>query len=253
MMRRLDFEGCFNFRDLGGWRTRSGGHVRWGRLFRADAVHLMTPGDVRRATDELGIGTLSDLRSEPEIAHGGPGALAELVAARHHLALSTRRAAAIDATVVAASSSDRSPDAMVGNYLTILEASSDLVVAAVQALSDPDTLPGLFFCAAGKDRTGVLSAVVLGALDVHDDDVVEDYVLTGEAIEPIITRFSQTPGAAAMYRDLPPSHFAPYRETMERVVAEIGARYGSFADYLLAKGLSDASLASLRAALVEAP
>ncbi len=47
-MRRVDFEGSFNFRDLGGWRTTDGRAVRWGRLFRADSVHLLTAGDVER-------------------------------------------------------------------------------------------------------------------------------------------------------------------------------------------------------------
>src|SRR5207245_3032688 len=103
---------------------------------------------------------LVELRSEPEITHGGVGALAELVIARHHSPLSSRREpVAIDATVATAQSADRSPDAMVEQYTAILDVSSDLVVASVEALAANDALPAVFFCAAGKDRTGVLSAV----------------------------------------------------------------------------------------------
>jgi protein-tyrosine phosphatase len=251
-VRHHDFEGCFNFRDLGGWKTAEGASVRWGRLFRSDAVHLMTPDDVLRAHQQLGLRTIIDLRSEIEIEFGGMGGLADIVSARHHVPLSSRRATtAVDATVALASSDDRSPDAMVDQYLAILEGSSDLVVGAVAALASADALPGVFFCAAGKDRTGVLSAVVLGALGIRDEDIVEDYVLTGDSIDRIIGRFASTPGSPAMYRDNPPSHFAPYRETMERVIGGVRDQYGSFGAYLVAKGLPTPALEALAATLLD--
>src|SRR4029077_6005242 len=106
----------------------------------------------------------------------------------------------------------------VDQYLGILEQSSDLVVTSVEAFASDEALPGVFFCAAGKDRTGVLAAVVLGAISVRDEEVVADYVLTEESIDAIITRFASSEGAPAMYRDLPSSHFAPVAETMERVI-----------------------------------
>jgi hypothetical protein len=252
VLRRIDFEGSFNFRDLGGWLTHDGRTVRWKRLFRADSVHRMTEADVDRAYNELGVKTLIDLRSEPEITGGGLGLLAELVIARHHAPLTSRReAVAIDATIAAAATPDRSPDVMVDQYLGILDVSSDLVVASVEALAAADALPAIFFCAAGKDRTGVLSAVVLGALGVRDEDIVQDYVLTEETIDLIIGRFAATPGSAAMYREFPASHFAPYAATMEGVVAFVREKYGTFADYLEAHGLASGVLDRLRASLLE--
>ncbi len=250
-VRHWDFEGCFNFRDLGGWKTEGGATVRWRRLFRSDAVHLMTQPDVDRAHRELGIRTIIDLRSELEIKLGGAGGLAELVDARHHMPLSSRNVAAADATVALASSDDRSPGAMADQYLAILEGSSDLIVGAVEALARDEALPGVFFCAAGKDRTGVLSAVVLGALGVRKVDIVEDYVLTAGAIDRIIGRFASTPGAPAMYRDNPTSHFTPHAETMERVIARVDETYGSFGGYLSEKRLPRASLSALAAGLLE--
>jgi protein tyrosine/serine phosphatase len=252
-MRRIDFEGSFNFRDLGGWRTNDGRSVRWNKLYRADSVHLLTEADVERAHAELGIRTLIDLRSDAEVQFGGLGALAGLVVARYHAPIGGHpRSQPIDAAVpVGAASSDRSPDAMVERYLAILENSSDLVVEAVRHLAREDALPAVFFCAAGKDRTGVLAAVVLGALGVRGEDIVADYVLTEESIEAIITRFARNDGAPAMYRELPPSHFAPVAETMERVLDGVRSRYGSFADYLTSHGLGSDELRSLRASLIE--
>src|SRR5688500_6272789 len=132
-MRLIELEGCFNFRDLGGWRTTDGRAVRSGRLFRADSVHLMTRADADRARDELGLRTLLDLRNELEIDATGVGLLADDGLSRRHLPLSSRRGAAVDTATRPAPSADRSADTMFENYLGILEASADLIVEGVEA------------------------------------------------------------------------------------------------------------------------
>jgi hypothetical protein len=196
----------------------------------------MSAADAERAREELGLRSLLDLRNDLEIDGSGMGLLAEAGLARSHLPLSSRRGTAIvDGTQAAAASSDRSPATLAENYLATLEASSDLIVDAVHALATADALPAVFFCAAGKDRTGILSAVVLGAVGVRDEDIVEDYVLTADAIAAIIGRLGAIPGSPNMYRNLPPEHFAPYAETMELVVEGVRGTYGSFAGYLAEK------------------
>lgn len=251
--RVLSFEGCFNFRDLGGYRTNDGRVVRSGRVFRSDSVHLMTEADAARARNELGLRTLIDLRNEIEIQSGGIGVLAHGGVNRLHLNLTSRRrgTAVLDGTA-AASSPDRSPDTMVAQYLAILEVSSESIVAAVDALGNGENLPAVFFCAAGKDRTGVLSAVVLGSLGVRDADIVEDYVLTADSIERIIERFAATPGSPTMYRDIEWSNFAPLHETMERVIEDVRQKYGSFDGYLIEKGLAETTLERFKSALLDA-
>jgi protein-tyrosine phosphatase len=246
-LRRIELEGSFNFRDLGGFETTDGRATRWGRLFRADSVHLLTEADAMRARSVLGIRTLLDLRGEMEIGFGGTGILHERGLVRHHFPLSAK----VDTATSAMAAGDRSPDAMVEHYIAILEGASDLVVSAVTAIADDDALPAVFFCAAGKDRTGVLSAVILGAVGVKDEHIVDDYVLTGETVDLVIGRFAAAPNAPAVYRDNPPSYFAPHAETMERVIADVKGRYGSFADYLVAKGATGSSLERLSANLVE--
>ena len=244
--RRIEFEGSFNFRDLGGFTTNDGRQTRWGQLYRADSVHLLTETDAQRAHDELGIQTLIDLRGETEISFTGTGLLHERGLVRHHFPLSSK----VDSATSAMASGDRSPDAMVAHDLEILETASDLVVSAVEEIAGDDAMPAVFFCAAGKDRTGVLSAVVLGAVDVRDEDIVEDYVLTGETVDQVIGRFASSPHAPAIYRDNPPSYFAPYPESMQRVIDEVRSRYGSFRAYLLAKGADESRIDRLRHSLV---
>jgi protein tyrosine/serine phosphatase len=81
--RRLPFEACFNFRDLGGYETLSGHRVRWGAVFRSDALHRMTGADLELALG-LGLRTVIDLRSSAELEEEGRFAHAD-DAAFHHL------------------------------------------------------------------------------------------------------------------------------------------------------------------------
>ena len=68
--RTLEFDGCVNFRDLGGYRTRDGRQVGWRRLFRADGLHRLSPDDHRRLID-LGVTTVIDLRTVDEAEQRG--------------------------------------------------------------------------------------------------------------------------------------------------------------------------------------
>ena len=68
--RALDFEGCVNFRDLGGYRTADGLEVGWRRLFRADGLHRLTEADRRQLID-LGVATVIDLRTVDEAVQRG--------------------------------------------------------------------------------------------------------------------------------------------------------------------------------------
>jgi protein-tyrosine phosphatase len=250
--RRIDFEGSFNFRDLGGFTTDDERTTKWGRLYRADSVHLFTEADVARARQALGLKTLLDLRSDMEVEFTGLGLLAEDGTSRIHLPLTGEGGyTVVDGVQVTLSTGDRSPDTMVEISRAMLRASGPLLVQAVDALANDETLPAVFFCAAGKDRTGVLSATVLGALGVRDEDIIEDYVLTGETIDAVIGRFAANPNAPALYKDNPASYFTPYAETMERVLNHVREDYGSFAEYLLANGLEQSSLNALAVGLLE--
>ena len=79
--RLVRLDGCFNFRDLGGYATRDGRRVRWRRLYRSDALHHLSDADLRHVRDELGVRTIVDLRSSAERSGGTPASMAETRAA----------------------------------------------------------------------------------------------------------------------------------------------------------------------------
>src|SRR5579859_4556528 len=173
--RVVDLEGCFNFRDLGGYRTVDGRCVRWQRLFRADGLHRLTEADLAHLAG-LGLATVIDLRTEKELDEVGRIAWPAPDLAFHHLPMldvlpdRTTYPAWVDAGYVA----DR--------YVAMLEKGRDAVAEALAILTDPTAYPAVFHCAAGKDRTGLLAAVVLGLLNVSDEDIVADYALSQHAM-----------------------------------------------------------------------
>ncbi len=175
-LRRVSFEGPINFRDLGGYAVEGRGQVRWGRLYRSDSLHTITPDDVPRLR-ELGVRTAIDFRSGDEIDRLGIGPLGE-VSVRH-----------VHCPTFDGARTEEPPlfegKTAAEFYALMTDRGSPAYVAALESLTEPDTLPAVFFCLAGKDRTGCFAALVLGLLGVSNDDIVLDYALhTGDRADP---------------------------------------------------------------------
>jgi protein-tyrosine phosphatase len=169
--RRLVFEGIQNFRDMGGYPTVDGGHVRWGQLFRADNLHKLTVADLD-AFRSLGVRTIYDLRSDIERAEfPGPFAATALpIVGRPDDA--TPGPPSIDLT--AADGEQMLRDMYVGSLIH----SAAKFGALLNGLADSSRVPAVFHCHGGKDRTGVAAALVLLALGVDRETVLDDYEAT---------------------------------------------------------------------------
>jgi len=239
--RTVQLEGCLNFRDLGGYPTRNGGRVRWGQVFRSDALHLLSAADVVRLRDELRIGDVIDLRSTHEVETDGRGLLAQQRIRFHHVPLfdgAVRR----EETPIEFDLSDR--------YFLLAEYAKMAIARVITTLAET-TAPAVYHCAAGKDRTGVISALLLGVLDVDDEVIVADYALTQENLDAIIARLNSTEGYRAMLAALPPDTLHAQPQTMTALLDKLRARYGSVTSYAQAAGISPATLDRLRHRLVE--
>lgn len=244
MSRRVAVEGCHNFRDLGDYPTRSGRRLRRGQLYRADALHHLTPGGVATVKQELRIRDVLDLRSSGEISLDGRGALAHEPEIRfHHLPLfdgevsPEQRSSADDLTL-----SDR--------YWMMLRFAAAPIARVVETLAGAPG-PAVFHCAAGKDRTGVVSAVLLGAMDVPDEVIVADYAATREGLEAVVERLLTSEGYREMFSALPPDTLHAEPETMIRLLERVRAEHGGMREYLLGAGVGEASLAALARRVLE--
>jgi protein-tyrosine phosphatase len=241
MQRLIALEGCLNFRDLGGYPTAEGGRVRWRRAFRSDALHGVTPADVA-CLRAIGITTVIDLRSTAELRADGESPLAREGIAHHHLPLFDGGTAAPEERPAVVTLSDR--------YWLLAEYAKDKVAAVLSTLAASDG-PAVYHCAAGKDRTGVVSAVLLGILDVPDEVIVADYVATRENLDAIIERLRTMDSYRSVLASLPEDTLHAEAETMVAFLERIRERYGHMRAYAQAAGVTRDALEALVTRLVE--
>lgn len=240
--RLIPLEGCLNFRDLGGYPTADGHTVRWGRVFRSDALHLLTPGDVARLRDTIGLRAVIDLRSSGELRAEGRGPLESETMAFHHLPLFDGEVTRAETWAALETLADR--------YLLLAEFARGPIAQTIIAVADAAG-PVVYHCAAGKDRTGVVSAIILGTLGVPDEVIVADYVATRANLDAIVDRLLSTKGYRKMLAALPPDTMHVEPETMAGFLARLAERHGSIAGYAESAGVSAPTLERLRARLLE--
>jgi len=245
--RWIELAGADNTRDLGGLAVAGGGRTRFGRLLRAGTLQDLTVSDVTYLTEDLGVGTVVDLRLADEAAREG-SALSGIPSVRY-FSLPLSAAGNVRSDIVA----DRAEMDIVGHYIALLEGSAANIVTAARIFADDMSGPTVFHCAAGKDRTGVLAAVVLDAVGVGREAIIADYALTGQRMKQISARLLRL----ATYRDMQAlsrgikGAATADEESMAAFLGELHGRHGSGAGYLTAHGLSAGELTALRAALVE--
>ena len=138
----------------------------------------------------------------------------------------------------------RDTDPLLRNYLGYLGDHPANIVEAVRRIAS--RAPALVHCAAGKDRTGVLVALVLDAVGVERESVVADYALSAVNVEALFRRWTTRTGTD-MPADLAPH--TPRAAVMEHVLAHLDEEHGGAAGWLRANGLTDDELAALRALL----
>ena len=178
--RLVPLEGTQNFRDLGGYPTEDGRQVCWGRLYRADALSALTEGDLAQL-EERGLRLVVDFRGDEEVDLD-PGPF------RNHPRIDYRNVpigenaspAEWRARFESGELGDLDEGWLARTYVGMLDARPEAFAAVLRAFCEADTLPAVFHCTAGKDRTGIMSMLTLRLLGVSREHVVADYALTAE-------------------------------------------------------------------------
>jgi protein-tyrosine phosphatase len=255
-VRWIELEKAVNVRDVGGLPADEGKLTRHGVLVRSDNLQDLSPADVTRLVDEIGVTTVVDLRTVNEVDSEGPGPLKALASVAHvHLSLLPEAGAMTDVAKDALAVNreraiKRDPDDVAGAfYIGYLEDRPDSVVGALRTIADaPGT--ALVHCAAGKDRTGVVIAMALTAVGVPRDEVVADYVATGERIEQILDRLRASPTYAKDIDNIPAHEHDPRPEIMTKFLAHLDEAYGGPLGWLAQHGFDQQDLARLKAKLL---
>jgi protein-tyrosine phosphatase len=247
----IDLAGAHNARDLGGLRAGAG-PTRPGVLLRSDALDGLTAADVTELVETRGVAHIVDLRSGHERLERGRGALGATPVRYTELEVIGPDDLARRAETRAASfASGLAPARILGDgYVELLEIGGAAFTEAFRRIVAPGGTPALVHCAIGKDRTGVLVALLLDAAGVDRDEIVADYARSGERMEPIIERWMTTNPSATMTEQLAAFTAMAPAETMAQVLDHLHTRWGGAAGFLRDHGVSDDELVAWREQLV---
>jgi protein-tyrosine phosphatase len=241
MERLIALEGAVNFRDLGGYATLDGRRTRWRVLFRADGLSELSQTDFSVMRD-LGIRTVVDLRSGHEVEQSRFDVEAHPVDFHHFPFIDQ---------LPDVEQWDRRPGLLGAQYIEMLDDAAPQIIGALEVLTAPDSRPAVFHCTAGKDRTGLLSALVLSLLGVPEETVVADYALSGEAMErlraKLIVKYPDSKDTITGIDEV----FSANPANMVNLFAYLREHYGSVTEYAVTVGVPDAVVARLRDELLE--
>jgi protein-tyrosine phosphatase len=168
--RHIKLPGCFNVRDLGGYPTRRGMTVAWNRLYRGGEMSRVSPGVADHLVLGFGIGRVIDLRTAEEIADSRcplpqpcqPVNIPLLTSFRSHWV----------------HPSDQRPQAVASRYVEMLEQGLPAIGRVLRLLVELPWRPTLIHCALGRDRTGIVVAVLLDLLQVEEEAIAAEYALS---------------------------------------------------------------------------
>lgn len=227
--RLVRLSGAHNVRDLGGYRSSFGGTVRWGRVFRAGRLDELTAPDVE-ALRSLDLAVVYDLRTAEERSHAP-----DVVPTVHVPLLAEERMRA--ATPPAGGDRDAGERFLAEMTMAMLRNAGPQIGAIMFTLADPTRTPMMFHCTAGKDRTGLVAALILELLGVGRDDVLDDYELSAALHRPSDIR-SMLDHVAD--RGIPPEvaagMLAAPRGVMRGVLRDVDGEFGGVERYLAERG-----------------
>ena len=243
--RTLVWDGCLNVRDLGGHPTEDGSVTRYGAVVRADSVRELSDAGWA-ALDEYGVSRIVDLRFHDELAADPPRELdVEVVHVPVFPHPDTGAWEEIDRLSAAA------PDDATATrdvYLTLLGLLPERFAAAVEAVAAAPEGVVVVHCTAGKDRTGLVTALLLRLAGVGVPAVAADYAVSAENLRERSRPWIEEAETEEELRRRRRIAATP-AEAMVGVLEELQRRHGGVAAYLRGGGASDDVLERARARL----
>jgi protein-tyrosine phosphatase len=245
--RHLPLRGTYNVRDVGGYPTADGRHTKWRTLFRGDGLELVPPGSQAILLD-YGLRTVIDLRGSYDKEELPSAFEGSDIVKYHHInligdeLLETWRDYEVELT---------GATGLEIIYETMLDGRQEQMQETLAALADG--LPALVHCAVGKDRTGVVTALVLSLAGVADEIIVEDYALSAHYLHD---PFGDSPFApddldkdTYTWQDYQ-AEYCP-TEAMRGTLLHLRERYGDATKYMRTIGLTVEQINTLQKSIVE--
>ncbi len=242
----LTYRGLINFRDMGGHVTVDGSVMRAGLIYRSGRLDHLDQAHALRLVEKLGVRTVVDLRTDAERDKAGQSELSQWqqgLRQFHIPYFSALRPRPLGA--VATDESWQPPELARRYVASTLQQGRYRLAELVQLLADPALGPTVVHCWSGKDRTGLVAAIIQSLVGVGDETVVRDFAATGEWFArhlPDHPELQAAPSVAA-YRPAP--------EAMRLTLLGLRTQFGSLEQMLLESGALPGDIDRLRKRLLE--
>lgn len=247
--RRVSLEGSLNFRDLGGYHTADGRQVRWGRVFRSDALDRLTDEDLT-VIDGMGLRLICDLRGDAE-AQDRASRITAPQHPRFNIKDEVVTGRMIRQRIESGETEGLNLDLMMGSYRRLLDGFAPQFGAVLRLLAEEDNLPALFHCTAGKDRTGMTAAMLLTLLGVPHETIRQDYALTNGFVAPFMEMVRSRVEAVGIDFEPLRAIFGAPLPLIDAAFDHLEATYGGVRAYLQDQaGVDETVIAALQANLL---
>ena len=243
--RHLKLEGTFNTRDIGGYATRDGRQTRWGQFLRSDSLHQLSATDQQELLDRR-VRTIIDLRLTAEMQQQPNVFFGSQEVTYYHQNMVGDIPLRERQNLPQLEEVERKR----WGYSVVLDKRQPEVRDTLCTLAAPDALPALVHCAGGADRTGLITALVLGIAGVPAETIAQDYALTARFNLPrYLDSHPEIDSSSYTWQDFQRDTCSP--EVMLGVLRNLDERHCGVEDYALHAGVSPAEIDALRDALVE--
>lgn len=226
--RRLVFTHILNCRDLGGFETPYG-VTKFGRFLRGGVVEVPDENEIKKL-EKHGVKTVIDLRGDFEVNDMQTGL--ERISGSRHMNISLYEANVANA------------NGEMGNlgeiYSMIVDDNRDKIRTVLEAIADADDGCLFYHCFFGKDRTGILTLLLLTIAGADEDDIIADYEVTYSYIRRYVDEHADT-----LWSKDRTFHYSK-AETLLTLIEHIKEKYGSVYDYILSTGLSEEKINKIR-------
>lgn len=213
--KTFQIKNMMNMRDLGGYTTSSGKKTKYGMLIRSDVPYNLDENEVKEILD-LGITTVIDFRTEAEI-NRKPCVFSKLDNVKYY-----------NFPMLGGDKMPASEDLIAPGYFNMIE-DKETIYKIMKVIADSKN-GVLYHCSAGKDRTGVISVLILSLVGVSKEEIVEDYFVSWENIKKLVDELIKKNPDFAMFENR--------REYIEDFFDMMVNKYGSVREYLIDIGLT---------------
>ncbi|MGC4037627.1 MAG: tyrosine-protein phosphatase [Chitinophagaceae bacterium] len=227
--REVKLEGAINFRDIGGYTTKDGKHVKWGKIYRSAALNKLTDADLDKL-QTLSITYVADFRGPYEVKVAPD----KIPAGATRVSLPAGSENIGDSNYMKNMIKQMANDSSLVNFYRITIPFKDRYKPVFDELLTMNKDSALLFhCTAGKDRTGIGAALILYALGVDEKTIMDDYLATNyyrtaeneKAINAMVKGYGMSESTAK-------NMMAAKESYLQATFTSIKSQYGSIDNYL---------------------